>query len=110
VGHAAGGRGTAHVQELSRDVPAPRSANTRLHCAAGDYTRHRHGLLSAKRARGLGKNSVRLVRAVLSAMLTDALNEELIEAHPALKIGKGRGRKAPDTMRQDEREDKGPHA
>jgi len=63
-------------------------------------------LLSAKRATGLGKNTVRLIRAALSALFTDALNQELITAHPALKVGAGRGRKAPDTVRAGERREK----
>jgi integrase len=63
-------------------------------------------LLSAKRASGLGKNSVRLIRAALSAAFTDALNQELVTTHPALKVGSGRGRKAPDTVRAGERREK----
>jgi len=63
-------------------------------------------LLSAKRATGLGKNSVRLIRAALSAAFTDALNQELVTTHPALKVGAGRGRKAPDTVRTGERREK----
>jgi integrase len=63
-------------------------------------------LLSTKRGDGLGKNTVRLIRAALSAVLTDALNEELIATHPALKVGGGRGRKSPDTVRAGERREK----
>jgi integrase len=63
-------------------------------------------LLNSKRGDGLGKNTVRLIRAALSALLTDALNEELIPTHPALKVGAGRGRKAPDTVRVGERREK----
>jgi integrase len=63
-------------------------------------------LLSAKRAGGLGKNTVRLIRAAMSALFTDALNQELIAAHPAQKVGVGRGRKAPDTVSAGERREK----
>jgi integrase len=63
-------------------------------------------LLSAKRAGGLGKNSVRLIRAAVSALFTDALNQELVSAHPARKVGAGRGRKAPDTVSAGERREK----
>jgi integrase len=62
--------------------------------------------LSSKRAGGLSKNTVRLIRAALSALFTDALNHELVTAHPALRVGAGRGRKAPDTIGTGERREK----
>jgi integrase len=65
-------------------------------------------LLAAKRASGLGKNTVRLIRATMSALFTDALDQELVTAHPALKVGRvGRGsRKAPDSIGAGERREK----
>ena len=40
-----------------------------------------------KRAGGLGKNSVRLIRAALSAMLSSAVDDAIIAANPALRLG-----------------------
>ena len=52
--------------------------------------------------RRLGKNSVRLIRATLSVMLGDAVEDGLLTTNPALGI-KRRGRKHPDTLSQAER-------
>jgi hypothetical protein len=45
-------------------------------------------LLNAKRANGYTPNGVRLMKAALSSMLTDAVDDELIEANPALQVGR----------------------
>jgi integrase len=60
------------------------------------------GLLSDKRAGGLGKNSVRIIRAVLSVMLNDAVEDGLLTTNPAAGIGRGR-RKRGDSLTQAER-------
>jgi hypothetical protein len=46
---------------------------------------HVMALLSSKRADGLGKNSVRLIRAAISALFSDAVDHELIPLNPALR-------------------------
>ena len=49
--------------------------------------------LAQKRAAGLSKNSVRLIRSTLSVMLSDAVDDGIILANPALHLGRGhRGR------------------
>ena len=56
-----------------------------------------------KRASGLGKNSVRLIRAALSAMLSSAVDDAIIAANPALQLGlKLRGQ--PDRLTPVERQ------
>ena len=56
-----------------------------------------------KRAGGLGKNSVRLIRAALSAMLSSAVDDAIIAANPALRLGlKLRGQ--PDRLTSVERQ------
>jgi integrase len=50
-------------------------------------------LLAAKRAAGLGKNSVRIIRAVLSVML-DAVEDGVLAVNPAAGIGRGRRKRA----------------
>ena len=60
-------------------------------------------LLAAKRTSGLSKDSVRLIRATLSALFSDAMDHELVTANPASKVGRGRGRKAPDSVTASER-------
>jgi len=58
-----------------------------------------------KRAGGLGKNSVRLIRAALSAMLSSAVDDAIIAANPALRLGlKLRGQ--PDRLTPVERQQK----
>jgi integrase len=49
-------------------------------------------LLNAKRAKGYTPNGVRLIKAALSSMLTDAVDDELIEANPALQVGRKKRR------------------
>jgi hypothetical protein len=58
---------------------------------------HIKALLARKRADGLSKNTVRLIRATLSVMLGDAVDDGIIQLNPALGIGR-RGRKRPDTI------------
>ena len=59
--------------------------------------------LTDKRAGGLGKNSVRLIRAALSAMLSSAVDDAIITANPALRLGlKLRGQ--PDRLTSLERQ------
>ena len=59
--------------------------------------------LIEKRAGGLGKNSVRLIRAALSAMLSSAVDDAIIAANPALRLGlKLRGH--PDRLTSVERQ------
>ena len=62
-------------------------------------------LLSDKRAAGLGKNTVRLLRATLSALLANAVDKELVAVNVALKVGSNR-RKASDTISAGERREK----
>jgi integrase len=47
-------------------------------------------LLATKRATGLAKSTVRLIRATLSALYTDAVDSELVTANPAARTGRGR--------------------
>ncbi len=49
-------------------------------------------LLNAKRAAGYTPNGVRLMKAALSSMLTDAVDDELIESNPALQVGRKKRR------------------
>jgi site-specific recombinase XerC len=44
-------------------------------------------LLAAKRNAGLGKNSIRIIRAMLSVMLNDAIEDGVLEVKPASGIG-----------------------
>jgi integrase len=59
-------------------------------------------LLGQKRAAGLGKNSVRLIRAALSVMLADAVDDRILLANPALNLGR-RGRSRPDKLSASDR-------
>jgi integrase len=54
-------------------------------------------LLLKKREAGLGKNSVRLIRATLSVMLSDAVDDGILLANPALNLGR-RQRGRPDKL------------
>jgi integrase len=56
-----------------------------------------------KRASGLGKHSVRLVRATLSVMLSDAVEDGVILANPALQL-RGTRRRRADTLTQADRQ------
>jgi integrase len=60
-------------------------------------------LLAARRAQGLSKNTVRLIRATLSVMLGDALDAGLCKVNAAQGLAR-RGRKGPDTVSQGERQ------
>jgi integrase len=50
--------------------------------------------LAEKRRQGHGKNSVRLMRAALSSMLSDAADDGLIPTNPALHLGRRRAGRA----------------
>ena len=56
---------------------------------------HLKRLLSAKRRKGYAKNTVRLMRAAISSLLTDAVEEGIIAINPALQIA-NRKRKRSD--------------
>src|SRR5262249_26481556 len=60
-------------------------------------------LLAARRAQGLSKNTVRLIRATLSVMMGDAIDAGLAKVNPAQGLTR-RGRKGPDTTTQSERQ------
>ena len=64
---------------------------------------HLKTLLAKKREDGLSKNSVRIIRATLSVMLGDAIEDGILQVNPATGIGR-RGRKRPDTISQTERQ------
>jgi integrase len=64
---------------------------------------HLKEFLAAKRAGGLGKNSVRLIRAVLSVLLSDAADDGIILANPAVQL-RGSRRRHPDSISQAERQ------
>jgi len=57
---------------------------------------HVKALLAKKRADGLSKNSVRIIRATLSVMLADAVDDGLILANPAHGLGR-QGRRGPES-------------
>ncbi len=59
-------------------------------------------LLARKRADGLSKNTVRVIRAVLSVLLGDAVDDGIIMTNPALQMGRRR-RKRADSLSQAER-------
>jgi type III restriction enzyme len=63
-------------------------------------------LLATKRAAGLSKDSVRLIRATISAIFADAQDAEFVTTNPASKLGRGRGRKTPDAVTAHERRQK----
>jgi integrase len=48
--------------------------------------RHVKALVNAKKAAGYAKDSVRLMRSVLSSLLTDAQDDEIIDQNPALML------------------------
>jgi integrase len=64
---------------------------------------HIKALLTKKRAEGLSNNSVRLIRATVSVLLGDAVDDALLQTNPAVGIGR-RGRKQPDTITQLDRQ------
>jgi len=55
---------------------------------------HIKAFLAQKRGRGYAKNSVRLMRAPLSAMLSDAVDDGIIMANPAFQIGRRKASRA----------------
>ena len=60
--------------------------------------------LTALRERGLSKNTVRLARAALSSLLSDAVEEGILLANPT--FGMGRKQKGPHRLTQSEREER----
>jgi len=88
-----------YAEILDRHIlPAFRSLKLRaLH------RRHIKDFLAGKRAGGLSKNSVRLIRATPSVLLSDAVDDGLLFANPAQGVTR-RGRKGPDTITQAERQ------
>src|SRR5581483_10750972 len=66
---------------------------------------HVKEFLAAKRERAsLSKNTLRLIRAALSAMLADALDDELIPSNPAAVPIRRRGRKGNGILSASERQ------
>jgi integrase len=59
-------------------------------------------LLGRRRVQGLSKNTVRLIRGVLSVLLGDAFDDGIIATNPALQMGRRR-RKRADSLSQAER-------
>jgi len=53
--------------------------------------RHIKALLTEKQREGHAPNSIRLVRAALSTVLSDAMDDEIIAANPCLGLGRRRG-------------------
>ena len=66
---------------------------------------HIRDFLTGKRAAGLGKQSVRLIRAVLSVLLSDAVDDGILVANPALQL-RGSRRRRPDSISHAERQKK----
>ncbi len=64
---------------------------------------HVKAFLAKKHLEGLSKNSVRLIRATLSVMLGDAVDDGVLQVNPAAGTGR-RGRKRPDTISSTERQ------
>ena len=54
--------------------------------------RHIKALLNDKRAQGHAPNGVRMMKAALSSLLTDAVDDEIIESNPALQVGRKKKR------------------
>ena len=50
--------------------------------------------LAEKRRQGRAKNTVRLMRAALSAMLSDAADDDIIDGNPALQLGRRKASRA----------------
>ncbi len=64
--------------------------------------RHIRALLNDKRTQGYAKNTVRLIKAALSSVLTDASEEDVIETNPALHLGRKKGRRAGTLTKADQ--------
>jgi integrase len=60
-------------------------------------------LLAEKRESGLSKNTCRLIRATLSAMFAEALEDELVKVNPATAGQRRRGSTAADGLSQTEK-------
>ncbi len=58
--------------------------------------------LAALRRSGKGRNTVRLARAALSVILSEAVEDEILTANPAFQV-RTRGRRRPDRMKQSEK-------
>ena len=54
--------------------------------------------MTQKRQAGLSKNTVRLIRACLSAMLAEAADDGIIKANPAVAMSRRSGRKGADSL------------
>jgi integrase len=63
--------------------------------------RHVKQLLADRRAQGLAKNSVRLIRATLSALFSEALDDGIIKGNPAIAVGRQRGGSADEISQTD---------
>jgi integrase len=70
-------------------------------CLRDIRRRHVKELLIGKRRDGYAKDSVRYIRAALSSLLTDAVDDEIIEMNPALQVS-NRKRKRADKKNQAE--------
>ena len=68
------------------------------------HRQHVKTFVLAKAQAGLAKNTVRLIRAALSAMLSAAVDDGIIRANPALQLGRRRGRKRVDAVTTAERQ------
>ena len=64
---------------------------------------HVKSLVTVKRQAGLSKNTVRLIRACLSAMLAEATDDGLLKANPAMSMSRRQGRKSADALSRSER-------
>src|SRR5207244_4581343 len=67
---------------------------------------HVKQLLAAKRLAGLGKNSVRLIRATFSVMLGDAVEDGVLVINPALQIERRGRRRHAHTVTAVERQER----
>jgi integrase len=64
---------------------------------------HVKDLLASKRATGLSKDSVRLIRATISAIFADGVDRGVVAVNPATRLGKA---KQPDSITSTERREK----
>ena len=63
---------------------------------------HVRGLLGTKRSAGLSKNTVRLIRATLSTILSEAMDDGYITGNPCYGVGR-KGRQRAEAVTQAER-------
>jgi integrase len=63
---------------------------------------HRPGAAQSAPVKGYSKNTVRLIKAALSTVLSDAVDDGYLETNPAFGAGRKRGKKA-DALTQAER-------